>query len=220
MSKLFARITFWRRDLARFVKSGQKQGFGKSLFISLLLALFLTASPGNCAEPAPLISAWNRACKSLRAPQKFYLVGERAASPQAAIRAITNFCAIFQQKKETSCGEEIKALGREMAKSAFLVYADFRNEHWQDTAIILSPRMTARDLAKTLNAYLKIGENGRIPDYVSRETVATVIWMNSFCAFFEDNLAKMHRQGIDSGINSCKRLSTQGKYPCLDGWLE
>lgn len=189
--------------------------------ILIALTIFLpTARP--CAGPdyRPFVVSWNLACDKLKAPQKFRLDGERAISARAVIGALSQWCAVFGRQSGRDCADDLSALADEMPKSSFLAYADFRAAHRRKAKLNLSPEMNAQELARSLNAYLGIVANGRHPDYVSRETVETVLYMNSFCAFFEGRIAKLHRQGIDLGINSCGMLSTKGKYPCLDGWLD
>ncbi len=188
--------------------------------ILIALTVFLPTTPPCAAQDyRPFVVSWNQACARLKAPQKFRLGGERAISARTVIEALSQWCAIFVRQGANDCADDLSALADEMTKSSFLAYADFRAAHWRKGRLNLSPEMDAQELAQALNAYLGVVANGRHPDYVSRETVETVLYMNSFCAFFEGRLAKLHRRGIDLGINSCGMLSTNGKYPCLDSWL-
>ena len=106
-----------------------------------------------------------------------------------------------------------------MTKSSFLAYADFRAAHWRKGRLNLSPEMDAQELAQALNAYLGVVANGRHPDYVSRETVETVLYMNSFCAFSRGVWQNCIAGALIWASIPRGMLSTNGKYPCLDSWL-
>lgn len=49
-----------------------------------------------------------------------------------------------------------------------------------------------------------IGASANPVDYIKPETANTIVYMNSFCAYFEGEKKNLHGENIDNDINECK----------------
>lgn len=179
-------------------------------------AVGLTLSKGP--DYSILIQNWNQYAREF--PAAYQLIGERAASPQAVVNTLKKWCAPFAEPADAAVNAELSSLAEEQGTTTFHKWEEFRNRHRQNLPIDINADMQSSLLATAVNSYLHISSHGKTPDYISRETVMTIVEMNSLCEYFMQEKSALHREGIDTQIHSCKGLATSGKYRLLDEQLK
>ncbi len=175
------------------------------------------AEPPRQANYKSFAASWNDSARKYSSA--FRLMGADATSPQRTLDMLAKWCRAFSRKPSPQFEKELRQLGEEVPPSTFHAYEKFRQDHYRDSAPEFSQDMDSRQLAQALNSYIGLKANGAAPDYVTPETVRTIVYMNSFCQFFESEKDRLHAQKIDTLINTCERLHTNGKYPELDKLL-
>lgn len=165
-----------------------------------------------------LIQNWNQYASEY--PAEFQLLGDRAASPQAVVDSFKKWCAAFNEPVDQDLSKELTRLKEEDGTTTFHKWEDFRDRHRQKMPLDINADMQSEQLAAALNSYLHITSDGRTPDSITKETVATIVKMNSLCQYFMQEKETLHKQQyIDTRIHSCQGLSTKGRYPKLDALI-
>lgn len=164
------------------------------------------------------VESWNDNTKKYSSA--FQFLGANATSPQLTLDTLFKWCLPFCQKPTPQYEEELKILGEEVPPTSFHAYEEFRQNHYRNSPPEFSLNMDSKQLSQTLNNYIGLKINGKTPDYITPETVKIIIYMNSFCQFFENEKDRLHAQKIDTIITSCERLHTNGKYSELDKLLD
>ena len=146
----------------------------------------------------------------------FRLLGANASSPAAVLNTLQQWCAAFSTRPSEQYNAELSRLSDELPVSTFQSYENFRRGHYRDGRLILTENMSEQELAFALNSYAGIGN----ANYLTADTVKTILYMNNLCAFFNGEKDTLHDQGIDTNIYRCQDLTTNGKYPALDSLLK
>lgn len=165
-----------------------------------------------------LTQNWNQFAEAY--PARFMLMGDRAVNPEAIVESLKNWCAAFQQPLDPDEANALASLERDYGITTFNKWEEFRQRHRKTAPLHIDAEMEPARLATALNAYAGIIRDGRTPDYITPDTVKTIVEMNSLCAFFEQEKEKLHNLKIDTRIHTCQGLSTKGNYPMLDMLLE
>lgn len=198
------------------------------LFVLPVIVFFVCCSSFLNREPAeqdwvPLpvsksyadfIESWNQYAKNYPAEYQFF--GSNAASYEILLKTLQDWCKVFAQRPSQQYLDELKSLAENVAPTSFHAYEEFRKKHYQESHLELSEYMDNRQLAISLNSYVGIGSKKNPVDYISKDTVKTIVFMNNFCQFFLSEKVNLHRKNIDRNINNCTDLSTNGDYPALD----
>lgn len=172
--------------------------------------------PNTGSNYAGLIENWNKYANSAQ----YQLFGDRAQNPQAVVDAIKKWCAVFTQPLSAQAQAELDKLGSEQGKTTFHQWEEFRKEHYQTHPLDINADMQPEQIATALNSYLHITMHNNTPNYITPDTVKTIIKMNNLCQFFEMEKANLHKAAIDTEIHVCGNLGTNGAYPALDDLLK
>lgn len=164
------------------------------------------------------IRNWNRFAEKISSCYIF--IGDNIANESVFQSTLKKWCAAFMSKKSEKYMKDLFRLADEIPESTFFAYENFRKKHYQDSPLVLYPGMTEQEISSAVNAYIGVTTSGAVPDYVTAETVKTILYMNNFCIFFREEKEYLHQQGIDININFCKELTSGGKYPALDALLD
>lgn len=160
------------------------------------------------------IQNWNQYAREY--PAEFQLIGNRAVNSQSVVTSLKKWCTVFNAPVNTAISTELTNLREELGTTTLHKWEEFRDQHRQKIPLDINAEMQPEQLATALNFYLQITKNGKTPDYILNNTVATVVKMNSLCQYFDQEKDSLHRLNIDTIIHSCQGLSTKGKYPNLD----
>ncbi len=164
------------------------------------------------------IKNWNQFADAFSYHYK--LMGENAFSPDAVRKTLRKWCAALSSKPSAQYAEELAQLEDEIPSSTFHAYENFRKKHYREAELTLKEGMTERELARAVNEYAGVKAQGSTPDYVTQDTVKTILYMNNLCIFFKGEKDRLHGMGIDTNIYRCEDLTTNGKYPSLDKLLQ
>lgn len=164
-------------------------------------------------------AAWNEIVTHGGYPARFRLYGERGGSDENIVSALNTWLKAFAMKPDAAHVDELTRMEKELGKTTFHMWEEFRRAHYRGYPLELRPDMDANQLAEALNDYIGVKRNGVPLDYISPKTVQTIVYMNSLCAYFEGNIKELHRDGIDTRIHSCQELATQNAYPHLDALI-
>lgn len=167
---------------------------------------------------ASFIKNWNQFAETYSF--HYRLLGASASSPSAVLNTLKQWCAAFSTRPSEQYSTELARLSEELPVSTFQAYENFRQEHYRYDKLILTDNMSEQELALVLNTYAGIRTSQGTPNYLTAETVKTILYMNNICTFFNGEKDSLHEQGIDTNIYHCQDLSTNGKYPALDSLLK
>ena len=152
--------------------------------------------------------------------QSFKLFGERGGLDSNIIAALNKWLEAFQKKPEENYLNELSRLEAEVGQTTFHQWENFKKDHYRPQRLVLTTDMTPRQAISEMNKYIGVGTPSSPLDYISPETVQTIVYMNSLCAFFDGEKNRLHDNGIDTKISSCSGLSTKGRYSELDAVIE
>lgn len=161
---------------------------------------------------------WNQYANKY--PPRFSLILDRGGMDANVIAALNGWLAAFHKTPDQNYLNELTALESEFGTTTFHKWEEFKKAHYRKYALNLTPEMSSQKIAEEINNYIGLGTSSRPQDYISAETVRTIINMNDLCTYFEDNKISLHEANIDSQIKQCIKLSTQGKYRALDALLK
>ena len=164
------------------------------------------------------ISNWNQFAEAYSF--HYRLLGNNASSPASVLNTLQQWCTAFCQPPSEQYKAELARMANELPASTFQAYENFRRKHYREQKLILSGNMSEQELAHALNAYAGTSKNGEIPNYLTPDTVKTILYMNNLCIFFNGEKDLLHEQGIDTNIYRCSDLTTHGAYPYLDSMIK
>ena len=165
-----------------------------------------------------IVDSWNR----YDTKKSIMLIGEDKTSNKALCEKMIKLSKAFNYS-DKDFEADIKKLKDEVPVSSFFEYDEFRKKHFQNDKLAINEKMKAADVALNLNKFAKCSTDERssnYPNYLLPATVETFIFMNNFCAYFEANKKRFHSKNIDSKVNTCQELKTNGAYPSFDKLID
>lgn len=179
-----------------------------------------STDPEELEKPAAykgLEERWNEYTATL--PASFRLYGDRGGSDENILAALNNWLKAFAIPVNSEYANELEKMKNKYGKTTFHSWDDFRKAHHRQNVLELSREMSPVELAETINNYIGVSDPQNPQDYISQDTVRTIVYMNSLCAFFEGEKAVLHKRGIDGKLHECRELTSKGEYPILDALL-
>ena len=146
----------------------------------------------------------------------YKIVGDQAASSQAIVGTVYKWTRAFYRELPQGFEQQLADFSLDSPTSTFHEYAQFHRKYFTNQSPQVHQAVDSSSLAHLLNQLGHVQESGLIPDYLTPETVKAVIYMNDFCAFFISERESLHQKGIDTNIDRCSDVGTNGKYPALD----
>lgn len=163
---------------------------------------------------ATLEASWNQFAEKF--PAQFRFFGERGDSDSNIIAALNHWLAAFSIPPDEDYQKELEKLKDTYGMTTFHAWEEFRREHYRKNPLILKEDMDPVALCEAINNYIGVARAQNPQDYISAETVTTIVYMNSVCAFFDGERDKLRKEGIDTEIYECGKLSPGTGYPTLD----
>ena len=215
----------------KFMETGKRKlfllGLCAALIISAGAVALVCCSSGNQAPSsvnegkrpnyATEADNWNQYAEKYPG---FTLFGDRGGTDQNILAALNGWLSAFAVKPDPEYLRQLDDMKERYGETTFHAWEEFRKLHYRQNQLELNPGLNPRHLAKTINNYIGISSSDKPQDYISADTVKTIIYMNSLCAFFEAEKDRLHANGIDSKLHNCRELTTEGKYPELDALID
>jgi hypothetical protein len=179
-----------------------------------------TLQPVSAGTYYVLVDNWNQfAAESFSS--KYRIRDNVAASPEAVVEALNHWIQVYSEPVSPKLETDLAALSEEVPDSSFHAYAAFQRSQRQEPLPRLVPTMPEADLARSLNQLAKVKDSQGSPlGSVTWETARNIVYMNDFCAFFAGEKERLHKRGVDVGINQCSKAGTDGKYLALDALIQ
>lgn len=196
------------------------------LICTVGLTLVCCSTSDNSADPGPLEKPpaykgfeerWNEYAANF--PASFRLYGDRGGSDGNILSALNTWLKAFAIPVNAEYAKELEKMKNKYGETTFHSWDDFRKAHHRQNVLELSREMSPVELAETINNYIGVSDPQNPQDYISQDTVRTIVYMNSLCAFFEGEKAALHKRGIDGKFHECGELTSKGEYPILDALL-
>lgn len=162
---------------------------------------------------AMLEASWNQFVDKY--PEKFKMFGERGGSDVNLVKTLNQWLSAFSSHPDSNYVAELAKLKNVYGVTTFHAWEDFRREHHRQNELVLNPQMTPAAVCEAINNYIGLAKSQNPQDYISVETVKTIVYMNSICAFFDGEKDDLHKDGIDSEIYECSKLDPGAKFPLL-----
>lgn len=166
---------------------------------------------------ATLAENWNQYAKSYQA--NFSLTGERGELDENIVTSLNNWLNAFVENHDPDYASQLSKLKQVAGTTVFHEWEEYRMAHYRKGHLRLTLKMGAKQIAEEINNYIGVSNPANPMDYISPETVQTIVYMNSLCAYFNGNRDSLHAKGIDDRIGDCRELNTNGSFPALDAQI-
>lgn len=166
---------------------------------------------------AALAENWNQYAKYY--PAEFSLIGERGELDANIVSALNTWLNAFVKNHDPEYSSQLDKLKQVAGTTAFHEWEEYRMAHYRSDRLTLTVDMGAKQIAEEINNYIGLSTAANPIDYISPETVQTIVYMNSLCAYFTGNIDRLYAKGIDNRIRDCRELNTNGSFPALDAQL-
>lgn len=172
---------------------------------------------GRQPEYLGLQEKWNQYARDYPA---YMLIGDRGGTDENIIKALNGWLAVFAEKPGKEYLSQLDKLEQEYGKTAFHAWEEYRKEHYRANPLKLPADMPQGKVAETINSYIGVSQRGQTPDYITPDTVRTIVYMHDLCAFFAGKKQDLHKKLIDTKLDQCQQLSTNGDFPALDSLIK
>lgn len=160
---------------------------------------------------------WNQYARDYPA---YMLIGDRGGTDENIIKALNGWLEVFAKEPDKEYLSQLEKMKQEYGETTFHAWEAYRKEHYRANILELPADMPQDKAAETINAYIGVSRRGQTPDYITPDTVRTIVYMHDLCAYFAGEKQALHKKLIDTTVEQCQQLSTKGDYPALDALIK